>query len=274
MSLRDLKIMSTSVGLGLFIITATLLFAQSCDSASNETNENKPESGIAEKTEKAESEKNKSLSLSDKLEARKQKFIEQAPPEVADAFQRGIDEVWSTGIEDSALGVGDQAVMFVIPDAKGDSVSLEKLLDKGPVILTWYRGGWCPYCNLELRAYQELLPQIEDLGATLVAVSPEQPDSSLATSEKLDLQYHVLSDLGNQVAKKYRIVFEVPEETSEIMSSMIDLSAYNSDSSGELPIPATFVIDRDGVIRYAHIDSDYRRRAEPAQVIEAVENLK
>lgn len=274
MSLRDLKVMLTSVGLGLFIVTAALLFAQSCESGKQETSESKPADESTGTAEKPLIDENQEQSLKGKLEARKEQFIEQAPPEVADAFQRGIDEVWSTGIEDSALAVGDQAVMFILPDATGDSISLEKLLAEGPVILTWYRGGWCPYCNLELRAYQELLPKINDLGAQLVAVSPEQPDSSLATSEKLDLQYHVLSDLGNQVAKKYKIVFELPEETSEIMSSMIDLSAYNSDSSGELPIPATFVIDQDGIIRYAYVDSDYRRRAEPAEVLEAIEQLK
>jgi peroxiredoxin len=129
---------------------------------------------------------------------------------------------------------------------------------------------WCPYCNLQLRAYQAILPRIRELGATLVAVSPQTPDNSLTTAEQKGLTFPVLSDAGNEVARRYGLVFSL-SETLRAMSA--DLPAYNGDSSWELPMPGTFVIAPDGTVRLAFVDADWTRRLEPAAILGALRGL-
>jgi peroxiredoxin len=173
-----------------------------------------------------------------------------------------------------ALGVGDEAPAFRLPDVGGAEVALADLLAAGPVVVTFYRGAWCPYCNTELRSLQAVLPQIEAEGARLVAISPQTPDGSLSMKEKQDLAFPVLSDVGNTIARQYGIVFAVGEEVAErYRMSGIDLEASNGDASYELPIPATYVIGTDGVIRYAFVEADYTVRAEPSAVLDALRAL-
>lgn len=184
------------------------------------------------------------------------------------AMDRATDAVRASGLADAALSVGDRAPRFTLPDATGQTVALGDLLARGPVILTFYRGGWCPYCNLELRAYQALLPEIEASGATLVAVSPQTPDASLTTQEKKELAFAVLSDEGNAVAREFGLVHTVPADVREAYLGFgIDLDGANGDDSGDLPLPATYVIDADGTIRFAFVDADYTKRAEPSEVL-------
>ena len=136
--------------------------------------------------------------------------------------------------------------------------------------MSFYRGGWCPFCNLELWALQKILPEIERLGASLVAVSPELPDASLNTLEKHRLQFQVLSDRGNQVARQFGLVFTLPQELRPVYEQFgIDIPPHNGDQSFELPLPATYVIASDGTIRYAFVNSDYTQRAEPSDIIAA-----
>jgi peroxiredoxin len=170
--------------------------------------------------------------------------------------------------------VGDKAPSFVLPDALATPVDLSNRLDNGPVVLNFYRGGWCPYCNIELRAYQALLPRITELGASLVAISPQAPDDALTTAEKNDLTFDVLSDTGSAVAESFGLDFELSEKLQDIYTDLgNDLTAKNAGNDWRLPVPATFVIARDGRIVFAHVDADYRERAEPEQVIEALEIL-
>ena len=138
--------------------------------------------------------------------------------------------------------------------------------------MTFYRGAWCPYCDLTLRAYQALLPQIRSLGATLIAISPQTPDGSLTTAETKELAFPVLSDTGNGVARQYGLVFRVStalEATHQAFG--IDLARSNGDTSNELPVPGTFIIGRDGRIAFAFVDSDYRVRLEPAELLRQLE---
>ena len=139
-------------------------------------------------------------------------------------------------------------------------------------MLTWYRGGWCPYCNIALRGFQKKLPEIRDEGASLVAISPETPDNSLSTAEKDHLEFEVLSDHGNKVAQAYGVAYKLPAVIAE--QSRARLTKYNRDDSGTLPLGVTYVIDREGVIRYAFVDADYRKRAEPSDVLAALRGLK
>jgi peroxiredoxin len=192
------------------------------------------------------------------------------PAELTEAMTRAIELVTTEGVVDRALGVGDQAPRWTLPNAFGDEVSLDDRLLAGPVVLAFYRGGWCPYCNLQLRAYGEVLDEIKQLGGQLIAISPQLPDDTLDTAERVALGFQVVSDLGNEVARRYGIVHSIPADLREYYSH---LPAHNGDGSFELPLPATYVIDPTGVIRFAFVDPDYRRRAEPADVLAALSTM-
>jgi peroxiredoxin len=161
-----------------------------------------------------------------------------------------------------------------LPDARGGNASLEQLLREGPVALVFYRGQWCPYCDLALRAYQEVLPQIRALGAMLVAISPQTPDASLSTAEKRGLAFPVLSDQGNRVARSYGLVFTVAEGLGRLHQAFgIDLARSNGDASNELPVPGVFVVARGGQIAFAYVEADFRRRLEPAELLRQLERV-
>ncbi|MCA9283641.1 MAG: AhpC/TSA family protein [Phycisphaerales bacterium] len=209
--------------------------------------------------------------LQAQLEAKKADFIAKAPPERVALYEQGVRDVAESGVLTSAKKVGDRAPDFSLPDAKGDTVVLADLLAKGPVVITWYRGGWCPYCNLQLKAMQDRLPDFERLGATVVAISPEKPDESLSTAEKDALAFLVLSDHGNAVADRYGVRYKLPGAILEQFNKGFGLDKHNDDDSGTLPLAATYVLDRDGVIRWAFVSADYRERAEPGDVVAAIE---
>jgi len=187
-----------------------------------------------------------------------------------------MDRVRASGAVDHALKVGQSAPEFTLPDAFGKEVSLTTLLAKGPVAISFYRGEWCPFCNIELHGLQEALPKIRELGATLIAISPETPDHGIVATEKNKLTFPVLSDFGNKVARQFGIVFQVGQELRDFSKNVFknDLALRNGDDSYELPVPATFVIDATGVIRFAHVDVDYMTgRAEPEMVVAALESI-
>ncbi len=213
-------------------------------------------------------------SLQEQLDARKATFRARTPQDLAEMMAEGNRKVAESGVLESAKQVGDDAPDFTLEDATGQPVSLASLLEKGPVVLLWYRGGWCPYCNLTLHAYQEHLDEIKSAGATLVALTPEVPDQSLSTAEKNELEFVVLSDTGNKVAREYGVVFELPPEIHELYQSRFDLHAYNGDDSGTLPLSATYVIAPNGKITYAFLDADYTNRADPVEVIEEVKAIQ
>ncbi len=187
-----------------------------------------------------------------------------------------MERVRTSGTLDHALSVGQSAPDFTLPDAFGRPVSLQTVLAKGPVIISFYRGEWCPFCNLELRSLQGVLPEVQELGATLIAISPEKPDHGIVATEKNKLTFPVLSDLVNKVARQFGIVFQVGQELKDLSENTFknDLAARNGDDSYELPVPATFVIDTTGIIRFAHVDVDYMLgRAEPEAVLAALKTI-
>lgn len=174
----------------------------------------------------------------------------------------------------SALSQGDEIPAFSLTDANGKMVSSSDLLKSGPVVLVFYRGAWCPYCNLYLRSLQKSLPDIENAGGKLVAISVEEPDTSLSVVQKNELAYTVLSDPKLSTARKFGLVFELPAETNEQYKGFgIDLVKQNKMPKPELPISATYVVGKDGTIVFAHVDADYKKRAEPAAVIEALRSI-
>lgn len=173
-----------------------------------------------------------------------------------------------------ALGPGDRAPDFDLPSADGRRVRLSDQLEQGPVVLTFYRGAWCPYCNLQLRRLQQALPAFETLGASLLAVSPQLPDGSRAVVDRNALAFAVLSDRNSFVASIYGIVFALaPDDRALFIQAGNDLSNANGDNSWLLPAPSTFVIAADGIIRHARIDADYTGRIQPDEIIDALRTI-
>jgi len=201
--------------------------------------------------------------LKAQLDQKKANFELKADTSKKRVYREGIESVRNSGILDNALNVGDLAPNFELVNALGDTVELYEQLKMGKVILTWYRGGWSPYCNLTLHELQNELPKFQTLGANLIALTPELPDSSLSTSEKNELKFEVLSDVGNDIARKYRIVFQLTDAVAERYNQSFGLNEYNGDTSNELPLAATYIIQQEGKIVYAFLDADYRNRAEP-----------
>lgn len=215
------------------------------------------------------------MSLKADLDAFRSEFMAKVPAEIREAMARADMELAASGIAQRAIKAGDRAPDFCLPDARGGLVGLRDLLAKGPVVVSFYRGGWCPYCNLELHALQNELPEIQRLGGQLVAISPQTPDESLSTSEKNELEFAVLSDAGSATARAYGIAFDLAEELQPIYArSGHALPEKNGDESWVLPIPATYVIDTNGDVVLAFVDVDYRNRLEPAEIVAALESLR
>jgi peroxiredoxin len=187
-----------------------------------------------------------------------------------------MERVRASGITGKALQVGQTAPDFTLPDAFGDQVSLKSLLSKGPVVISFYRGEWCPFCNIELRGLEEALPEMRELGAALIAISPEKSDHGIVTAEKNKLTFPVVSDFGNNVARQFGIVFQIGEQLQEFSKNVFknDLALRNGEDSYQLPLPATYVVDTTGTIVFAHVDVDYMTgRAEPEAVLVALESI-
>ena len=210
------------------------------------------------------------MSLKEQLAEYRAGWFKRVPAERQAIMERHIAEL-RNGLAKTALKAGDRAPAIVLGNAKGETVDVGALLKRGPVIVTFYRGGWCPYCNLELRAFQQVLPEIKAAGASLVAISPEKPDDTLSTAEKNALSFEVLSDVGQKVGRAFGLVYKFSDELKSAYGGFgLDIPAKNGADEWALPISATYVIDRDGTIIYAYTDADYRDRADPADVLKAL----
>ncbi|WP_041521873.1 peroxiredoxin-like family protein [Gilvimarinus agarilyticus] len=194
-------------------------------------------------------------------------------------FMQGVDDIIAKAKEfqqgGQALAVGQQAPRFNLPNQVGTRVELDALLREGPVVLTFYRGSWCPYCNLQLNALQQRLPEIHALGAQLVAISPQVPDGTLSPDEVSALDFVVLSDQDANEAARYGVAWQVPDFLIEHMrvDRKLDLESINNGNANVLPIPATFVLDTSGEVVWRYVDVDYRTRAEPEDIVRALKAL-
>ena len=194
-------------------------------------------------------------------------------------FMKGVDDIidkakaFKQGSD--AVKIGEKAPYFELPNPEGTPISLKKLLAKGNVVVTFYRGDWCPYCNLQLRALQLKLDEIRSLGATLVAISPQVPDGSLTKSEISEMEFTVLSDQDSKVASQYGVAWEIPEFLIGHMREDrgLDLEKINNGNGNILPIPATFILNSDGIVIWNYVNVDYRTRSEPDEIIEALKNI-
>ncbi|MGP4019737.1 peroxiredoxin-like family protein [Saccharopolyspora sp. 5N708] len=214
------------------------------------------------------------MSLHDELRALHENAPLVLPAEALETMRKGARELAESGLADRAVNVGERAPDFTLPATAGQEIALEELLANGPVVLAFYRGAWCPFCNLALRALQEHHESIAARGARLVAISPQVPDESLSLAEKQQLAFDVLSDIGSDVAKQYGIAFDLSDELGALYDRLgFDLQRVNSGHARTLPLPATYVIDRTGIIRWAFVDTDYTVRAEPAEILAALDAL-
>ncbi|MCL5130326.1 peroxiredoxin-like family protein [Algibacter sp. L4_22] len=194
-------------------------------------------------------------------------------------FMKGVDDViikakaFQQG--ENAIKIGKKAPGFELPNPNGESISLDTLLNKGPLVITFYRGDWCPYCNLQLRALQARLSDIHELGATLVAISPQVPDGSMTKNEISEMEFIVLSDQDAKITSQYGVAWEVPEFLLDHMrvDRNLDLEKINNGNSNILPIPATFILGSDGIVKWNYVNVDYRTRSEPEEIIEALKKL-
>ncbi|MGW8188964.1 MULTISPECIES: peroxiredoxin-like family protein [Sphingomonas] len=216
------------------------------------------------------------MTLQAKLDAFKADFEAGRPPysvprDVIDVMHRATAELKASGLAERALSVGDRSPDFALKDGDGREVRIADLLASGPVALTFYRGVWCPYCNMELQALQEALPEIEAAGGSLLAISPQSAPNSRKSARQNKLGFPILSDPGNEVAAAFGLRFELPDYLVELYQRLgNDLPAFNLDPSWTLPMPARFVVGRDGRILYANVEPDYTRRPEPEELLPAL----
>ncbi|USI73510.1 peroxiredoxin-like family protein [Sphingomonas morindae] len=216
------------------------------------------------------------MTLQAKLDAFKTDFEAgkppyNVPPSVIQTMHRATAELIEGGAAMRALKAGDEAPSFTLKDADGQPISSTDLLAKGPLVLSFYRGVWCPYCNMELQALQAALPEFEKLGASLVAISPQTAVNSRKSVRQNELDFPILSDAHNDVAAAFGLRFELPDYLVDLYKGLKnDLPAFNGDASWTLPMPARYVIAQDSTILYAEVNPDYTRRPEPEDMLPAL----
>jgi len=220
------------------------------------------------------------MKLQDKLDAMREDFENGRFPLIPtrdqlETMQRATQSLIDSGQADYALEAGDRAPEFTLQDADGSSVSSRELLAQGPLVTTFYRGIWCPYCNYDLQALEDVRPEIEARGASLVAISPQTPANSRKSQRDNKLGFLILSDPGATVAAEFGLRFSLPDDLIEVYRQFgADLATVNDDPSGVLPMPARYVIGTDGVIAYAEVNPDYTRRPDPSELLPVLDRLR
>ncbi|AXH11738.1 peroxiredoxin-like family protein [Halarcobacter bivalviorum] len=211
--------------------------------------------------------------LLDEINKYQEAFKEKVPQDIQQVMLDATENLKKLSLSKNALKVTDKAIDFELPNAVNKPVSLKEALENNEfVVINFYRGIWCPYCNLELQALQSINSELEKLNAKLIAISPQTPDSSLTTKEKNELEFEVLSDKDNKVAKEYGLVFSLAEELRPIYKSFgIDIEAANEENSFELPMPATYIVNKNQEIIYSFIDEDYTKRSEPQTILDIIQ---
>lgn len=215
------------------------------------------------------------MSLEAILAARRERSVGRIKPEHREKQERHIADLRSSGAVDRALKAGDRAPAFDLPNTRGERVSLAQLLASGPLVVSFFRGAWCPYCVAELEALDEIVPELTAFGARLVAITPQRVERTEALSVEKKFRFDLLTDHANRIAEAYRVGYEFPDYLRELYRDILkhDIAVHNDDVAWKLPIPARFVIDTGGIIREAKVDADYRHRPEPADSLAIVRDL-
>jgi len=212
--------------------------------------------------------------LSDAIDGYNEEKKRKMAPEVLATMAQATEELVNSGIENRALRSGDSIPDFELPDQNGNLRRFYDYLAESRVVLNIYRGGWCPYCNMEMKALHDVLAEIEAQGARLIGMAPETPDKAMATAERHQMPIDILSDQGNRVAEQLGLVFTLPETLRSIyQKNGLDIPAYNGDETFKLPLPATYILDTDGKVLFDFVDADYTRRLEPAEIVARLAGL-
>lgn len=213
--------------------------------------------------------------LQDQLKARTDASAKKMPNEIKTIMKTGLKDLKKSGIENRAAKEGRKVPSFALVDQRGIIVPIKKLYSKQPIVLTFYRGHWCPYCRLELKAYEVLHKEFEQAGAKVIALAPDEWKEIRKTKDKLNLSFDVYRDENNNIAKRMGIAFKLDKATLGVYKKFgIDLEESQGNSNNELPMPGTYVVDTNGIIQYAFADPDYKKRAEPSEVLKFVQDLK
>jgi len=214
------------------------------------------------------------MSLREELSALGQELTARIPDHVLSIIRDAGAELAHSDLVEQALKAGDKAPDFTLSSLDGEDIGLAGLLKDGPVVVSFYRGGWCPYCNLEMQALQRALPAIEQAGGQLIAIAPELPGHAAQTREKGNLTFPLLHDRDNGVAKMFGLVFTLPDMLRPVYEGFgIDLEESQGNDRFELPVPATYIVRPDGVIASAFVDVDYTKRMEPDRIVEMLKTL-
>ena len=216
------------------------------------------------------------MTLQDKLDAFKADFeANVAPAEAVQAFHRSNRELIDAGRAERALRAGDVSPAFSLRNAEGSTVTSDALLARGPLVLSFYRGVWCPYCNLELKALEDVRAKIEARGASLVAVSLQNAASSRKSKRDNGLSFPILTDAGGELSRRFGLLWQLPEYLVKVFQSFkVELPALHDEDAWRLPMPARYVIDRDGSIAYGEVNPDYTRRPEPSDLFPVLDRLQ
>jgi peroxiredoxin len=216
------------------------------------------------------------MSLQDRLDAFKADFEgTKAPPQAVAVMRRATAELVVSGQADQALKAGDRAPAFTLPDTEGTQVSSAALIAAGPLVLTFYRGVWCPYCNMDLQAIEAAADAVRGLGASLVAISPQTTPNSRRSRRENNLSFPILADAGGELANAFGLRFRLPDDLIQLYNGFgVDLPNINGEASWTLPMPARYVIGTDGVIAYSEVNPDYTRRPDPEELLPVLRRLR
>ena len=209
--------------------------------------------------------------LAKQIEQFNNELATQVPQEVLEAFGKSIEDLQKKKIEEKSIKLGEIMPEFLLPNVKNEIINSNEILKNGKMIIAFYRGSWCPYCNLELKMLQDHIPKIKDKNATLVAISPQSPDNSLTVVEKHNLTFEVLTDTDNLFAKQLGISFELQDFVLPYYQALgIDLMHFNKNNDNSLPVPAVFVIDQNGKIIYKFVDANYMNRIDIDELLQTL----
>ncbi|WP_430410367.1 peroxiredoxin-like family protein [Kordia sp.] len=210
------------------------------------------------------------MNLTDQLSERRNNSAKVIPTDKRAIMQKSTEDLKSQNLSKKALTTGEILPSFTLKNIEGNPVSLEDFQSQY-LVVAFYRGGWCPYCNMELKALQSILPELTELNGELVAITPETPDNSLTTSEKNELTFSVVSDLNNAYAKSLGLVFQLPKNLQGVYNDFgIDVAKHNGNNDFELPMPATYILNKDREVIYSFVPEDYTERLEPETILEII----
>lgn len=215
------------------------------------------------------------MNLTDSLNKLREDGVNKLSDEMRVLFRQSMQDIAALNIVNSSLKEGDTAPEFQLPSATEKEISLSTQLNEGPVVISFYRGLWCRFCSQELVSLQENLSEVNQINSSLLAISPQSPSSTREMVEETNITYELLYDKKNAVAKEFGLAFTFPESSLELNKRLgINILSFIDDDEPELPIPATYIVDQDRTIRFAFVDSDYTRRADPIDIITVLRRIQ